>query len=1018
MTQALVTIVAPLSAEKLKILPDIISQLGNPASAAIRAGLDQLDADGQSGTHFASMHAIPASGKPGGYIILEFSADGAEHDAIARLAHRIGEPLRNVFSHATDWRDSTDIANYLTAHQIHTGFGWFDSPGVGFPGTPAMTVGRIRRERDLAAELTEILGAQGPDHRALDRLNRARLAIADKPDFAWASRLPPPAIPPKSTNIVTIALGFIGSFATNFLWPFGIVLLAWVAAVFIMEWAAVDFMWVSLWTPIAAALNTLWEGALIELAIVLALLVVLYISLTTQEAGDTVDERMPSRAVLDEILKRENFGAQNHMVSVTETKPGFVRQFTIRLIFWAIAQFVTRVYKPGFLSDIGTIHFARWITVPGTRDFVFFSNFGGSWESYLEDFITRAHFGLTGVWSNSVGFPRTRNLVQDGATDGERFKRYARRSMLPTPFWYSAYTDTTTAHVRANEAIRRGFASAVTNEEALDWLALFGSAKRPDAKLESSEIQSLVFGGLGFMRYGVCALYRLPADQANAQRFLRRIAPLVAYNDGRRLQTHTVVTLGLGPNALTKLGLPEDCVDGFPAAFLNGMSSRARILGDIDDANPSDETNALAHWLWGRNEAIDLALLIYGETEEGVANVENALRSWSEDTGATSAYRIPLKPVEPTGAKTEPFGFVDGISQPLIRGTYKSLREPDAIHLVEPGEFILGYPDNRGNIPPGPSLSPLLDPHNRLPIAADDHDFTTNIVSAPRDIGRNGTFLVIRHLEQNVAAFAQYCEEEAERVSERLSPPYVVDAEFIGAKLVGRWKDGSSLVRHPYRPRTEQVSGTHRLQANSSGENPQGPYTGKHAAKGQPAAQAQPESQQTTRATTAPDHSKPIEKSPDVRRADNDFLFGEEDPEALRCPYGAHIRRSNPRESLDPGSQEQIDITNRHRLLRVGRFYDPEPGRDPGLLFMCLNGDLERQFEFIQQTWLASTSFHGLVGEQDPIVGGDPRCKGYVIPTRDGPVRLAPLKRFVKTLGGGYFFLPSKRLLAFLGGDE
>ncbi|MBV8455159.1 MAG: hypothetical protein JO122_00915, partial [Acetobacteraceae bacterium] len=67
---------------------------------------------------------------------------------------------------------------------------------------------------------------------------------------------------------------------------------------------------------------------------------------------------------------------------------------------------------PGFLSDIGTIHFARWVTPPGTRDLLFFSNFDSSWESYLEDFITLAHAGLTGVWSNSIGFPRSENLFQ------------------------------------------------------------------------------------------------------------------------------------------------------------------------------------------------------------------------------------------------------------------------------------------------------------------------------------------------------------------------------------------------------------------------------------------------------------------------------------------------------------------------------------------------------------------------------------------------------------------------------
>ena len=63
---------------------------------------------------------------------------------------------------------------------------------------------------------------------------------------------------------------------------------------------------------------------------------------------------------------------------------------------------------------------------------------------------------------------------------------------------------------------------------------------------------------------------------------------------------------------------------------------------------------------------------------------------------------------------------------------------------------------------------------------------------------------------------------------------------------------------------------------------------------------------------------------------DNDFLFGTEDPQGLRCPLGAHIRRANPRESFEPGSHEQIEITNRHRIIRVGRFYAPEPVRSRG----------------------------------------------------------------------------------------
>ena len=116
--------------------------------------------------------------------------------------------------------------------------------------------------------------------------------------------------------------------------------------------------------------------------------------------------------------------------------------------------------------------------------------------------------------------------------------------------------------------------------------------------------------------------------------------------------------------------------------------------------------------------------------------------------GMAKPHEIPLRMV--SGGKEEPFGFVDGISQPVIRGTYKGLRNADPIHLVEPGEFILGYPDNRGNTAPGPTLPALADPDNLLPLVGTVGGFDKTVVENDRDLGFNGTFLVIRQLEQDV----------------------------------------------------------------------------------------------------------------------------------------------------------------------------------------------------------------------------------------------------------------------------
>jgi deferrochelatase/peroxidase EfeB len=162
---------------------------------------------------------------------------------------------------------------------------------------------------------------------------------------------------------------------------------------------------------------------------------------------------------------------------------------------------------------------------------------------------------------------------------------------------------------------------------------------------------------------------------------------------------------------------------------------------------------------------------------------------------------------------------------------------------------------------------------------------------------------------------------------------------------------------------------------------------------------------------------------PDGGIPDNQFTFGVEDPQGLRCPLGAHVRRSNPRASLSPDLDTQIRITKRHRILRVGRTYSApsEDGQaEKGLLFMCVNASIERQYEFIQQTWMASGSFHGLRGEKDPLIGsqtvdeaGDPVGR-YAIPRWEGSLALQGMPSFITTRGGGYFFLPSKSALRYM----
>ena len=154
--------------------------------------------------------------------------------------------------------------------------------------------------------------------------------------------------------------------------------------------------------------------------------------------------------------------------------------------------------------------------------------------------------------------------------------------------------------------------------------------------------------------------------------------------------------------------------------------------------------------------------------------------------------------------------------------------------------------------------------------------------------------------------------------------------------------------------------------------------------------------------------------------ADNDFGFAA-DRDGLQCPVGAHIRRANPRDGFahnDP--QQSLRRSNRHRILRRGRPYgtriaDPlvDDGEARGLVFICLNSDIERQFEFVQQTWLNNTTFCGLSNEVDPLVGSASNDGIMTVPQDPVRLRVKGIERFVTTRGGA-FFLPGLRALRYL----
>ncbi len=174
--------------------------------------------------------------------------------------------------------------------------------------------------------------------------------------------------------------------------------------------------------------------------------------------------------MLRAMARREDQITQNHMGSVVHLKPGILRAAVVRVALHALGLVLRVVARNGFLGSMRTIHFAHWSIVSNGGRLMFFSNFDGSWESYLDDFIEKAHGGLTLAWTSGVGFPPTRFLVLDGATQGRAFKAWARHSMAESLFWYSAYIGFTVNQIERQARLADGLRRPVLDErEASAW---------------------------------------------------------------------------------------------------------------------------------------------------------------------------------------------------------------------------------------------------------------------------------------------------------------------------------------------------------------------------------------------------------------------------------------------------------------------------------------------------------------------------------------------------------------------
>lgn len=181
----------------------------------------------------------------------------------------------------------------------------------------------------------------------------------------------------------------------------------------------------------------------------------------------------PVPAFLRRVVEREDRFLQNQFTMLSLVRDSWFRRLHLRLTLF-LSNFLSRHWwNRGELAGIGTIHFARIHQIDGGRRMLFLSDFDGSWERYLFDFLEVGAIAVVPNWSNLHGCPRARFGVQATPGFAQKFLPFTRANQVATELWYCAAPDVSMAEILRNARIRAGLHQTLNAAEARAWLALF-----------------------------------------------------------------------------------------------------------------------------------------------------------------------------------------------------------------------------------------------------------------------------------------------------------------------------------------------------------------------------------------------------------------------------------------------------------------------------------------------------------------------------------------------------------------
>lgn len=461
----------------------------------------------------------------------------------------------------------------------------------------------------------------------------------------------------------------------------------------------------------------------------------------------------------------------------------------------------------------------------------------------------------------------------------------------------------------------------------------------PKVEIELEDIQGFVIRGYKRMQFSRFCLLQIE-DPAKAKIWLNEISHEVT----NCIHHHekNCLNVAVAYHGFLKLGLHGDNLENFSTEFRDGMmdSHRSRLLGDFGDSAPDK-------WRWGGTNAapIELILLLFGRTQESLEEFYQLHKEKFESHGMVLIRNLDGQTLD---QNREHFGFRDGISQPVIKGSGRSGAKDN---LIAAGEFILGYTNEYGVYPESPLIEENQGNMNLLPEDADGSGY--------KDLGRNGSYLVIRQMEQLVDKFWEFMLKNS--VSEE-------GAIKLASKMVGRWPSGAPLAKYP----DSDPGGT--SNDDDFGYAKLDPYGAK-----------------------CPLGSHLRRNNPRDKFEDN-----------------------GPGKSLEITKKHRI--MRRARLYGepiAGSPLNHKPKDEVGLHFMCFQANISTQFEFLQHTWSNYPNFGELYNDPDPLIGTMEKPypnyeQNFTIQGIPVSKTIPNLERFVRIRGGGYFFFPGIMALRYL----